>query len=518
MIDLTEKLIMKLPKDKQEKYLLQLAEKKKEIQENINDKSESNFALNLVLALKALMKNPPLSHADLKDCELDVHPQYLNKDRLNKSLLDLSETIQKLQDQKTKKDIKDLSLEMAERILNLEEKVNNIRFDLTDNQKKCIILLNEEILKIKETTRKNVELNDSNTITISKSILKLKDSLDNYVTRSELPDEIILKGGVGIIVTKEKGKKKTTYTIDEKTDNPKGKMLLMNSNAITRHNELTNLEYNNSGHSGFEPSLPTIPENPATKFLNGDREWKPISIGAGGFAGNLYFTNIDSSVTGYKQISYANDAVEVELSGTLTNQEALLRTYLFENPIATDIIDAGVWVANYRVKVSGTQGVTQLKMEVFLYHTDTTETVLWSSYSPEIQNTDYETIRGESNQPTFACATTDRLGVRIYGKVTANNAITINTIIGNENASYFTTPLRIRHNQLRDLNGDTAFQHITATDRTNIDTITGKLNLDQTTPQHIINGKPFFDSGLNLSANSYIEYNTGTTSIDFIIT
>lgn len=219
----------------------------------------------------------------------------------------------------------------------------------------------------------------------------------------------------------------------------------------------------------YEPLLPTTPENPETKYLNGNRQWAAIAIGAGGFAGNLYFTNLDSDVSGYKKISYDNDVTEVELSATITNQEVLARTYLYDFPLATDTIDAGVWIANYRVKVSNAVQVTQLRMQVFVYHTNTTETNLWDDYSPEINNTDYVTVRSESNQPAFSVADTDRLGVRIYMKTTAPTAVTINTIIGDGDASYFTTPLRIRHNQLRDLNGDTAYQHIDATDRTNLD-------------------------------------------------
>ena len=214
----------------------------------------------------------------------------------------------------------------------------------------------------------------------------------------------------------------------------------------------------------YEPLLPATPENPATKFLDGNRTWATISIGAGGFAGNLYFTTEASDVSGYKKISYVNEVTETELSGTLTNQEVLIRTYLYDYGLATTVIDAGVWIANYRAKVSGTQGDTQLKIEIFLRHADNSETTLWSDYSPILDNTSYATIRSESNQPAFSCVTTDRLGARIYAKVTAANPITVYTIVGDGDASYFTTPLRIRHNQLRDLNGDSLFLHVTNTD------------------------------------------------------
>lgn len=196
-------------------------------------------------------------------------------------------------------------------------------------------------------------------------------------------------------------------------------------------------------------NLPFKPTNPDIKYLNGNKEWVTVSIGAGGYAAPLYFTTADSDVAGYKAISYTVEVAETELSGSITNQEVLFRTYLFGETIKTTVIDAGVWVANYRTKVNKAVGVTQLKFEVFLRHADNTETTLFSSYSAEINNTDYETIREESNQPAFTCVATDRLGVRIYAKTTSLAAVTIYTTVGDGHGSYFNTPLAYRHDQLR---------------------------------------------------------------------
>lgn len=197
-------------------------------------------------------------------------------------------------------------------------------------------------------------------------------------------------------------------------------------------------------------NLPFKPTNPDIKYLNGNKEWVTVSIGAGGYAAPLYFTTANSDVAGYKAISYTVEVAETELSGSITNQEVLFRTYLFGETIKTTVVDAGVWVANYRTKVNKAVGVTQLKFEVFLRHADNTETTLFSSYSAEINNTDYETIREESNQPVFTCVATDRLGVRIYAKTTSLAEVTIYTMVGDGHGSYFNTPLAYRHDQLRD--------------------------------------------------------------------
>lgn len=228
--------------------------------------------------------------------------------------------------------------------------------------------------------------------------------------------------------------------------------------------------------STYEPLLPATPTNPETQFLNGNKEWKPITIGAGGFAGNLYFTTIDSDVAGYKTFSYSAEPTETTLTVTLTNTEVLARTYLFESPLELDEISAGLWIASYRVKVSGTAGITQLKFEAFVRHTDTTETTLFSSYSPELNNTDFVTIRSETTQPLFDVDPTDRLGVRIYVKATHPAPITVSTIIGDGNGSYFATPLKIRHNQLRAWNEDPDYQHINGTDRDLLDDLEADIN------------------------------------------
>lgn len=216
--------------------------------------------------------------------------------------------------------------------------------------------------------------------------------------------------------------------------------------------------------SGYEPPLPATPENPEYKFLNGNRVFVTISVSGGLSTAPVYFTTLNSAVPGYKRLSYIKEFAETELSGTITNQELLLRTYLYDDPISTTVIDAGSWIANFRIKVSKAIGVTQIKFEPFLYHADTTETVLFSAYSDEINNLAYETIRQISNQIAFVCLPTDRFGVRIYAKTTSIAEITVYTIVGGDNASYFNIPISTRHNQLRAIQGGTVdeYYHLTS--------------------------------------------------------
>ena len=260
----------------------------------------------------------------------------------------------------------------------------------------------------------------------------------------------------------------------------------------------------------YELLLPTTPEQPETKFLNGNKQWTEILVGGGGYASNLYYTTIDSDVSGYKKINYTAEATETIMTATVTNQEILARTYLFDDPLGVTSIDAGIWISNYTSKVSSPTGISQFKIEPFVRHTDNTETTLFSSYSREIDNTDYVTVRDETNQPSFTVSATDRLGIRIYAKTTSATAITLSSIAGDGRASYFSTPLSIRHSQLRDLNGDENNVHVTTdektaithTNRTALDLVSGTNTGDQTGDGVTITGSgteldPFVGVGSN---------------------
>jgi len=179
----------------------------------------------------------------------------------------------------------------------------------------------------------------------------------------------------------------------------------------------------------------------------------------GGFIANVYFRTDDSDVVGYSRISYTNQNTEIETSATVSASDGqkLVRTYLYDNAIETTILDAGAYIANYRAKVSNKQGETKLIFEAFLRHDDDTETVLFSSSSDAIKNVDHKTIRHASNQPQFSAGETDRFGVNIYVQTTRTSGVEVNTIIGGENASYFSTPIALRHELTR--NRDKAESH-----------------------------------------------------------
>jgi hypothetical protein len=215
--------------------------------------------------------------------------------------------------------------------------------------------------------------------------------------------------------------------------------------------------------SEAEPILPATPENPSYQFLNGLRQWATISVAGGISTAPVYFTTIDSAVPGYEKLSYIVEPTETELVATIPVGTTLLRTYLYDDPIGVTVIDAGSWIANFRTKVSSASQETSIKFEAFLYHLDTT---LFSVNSDDINNTDYTTLRQVSNQPSFSCVATDRLGIRISGVTTRVSGVTLYTVVGDGNGSYFNLPLPLRHNMLRAIQGGTTdeYYHLTSTE------------------------------------------------------
>jgi hypothetical protein len=187
----------------------------------------------------------------------------------------------------------------------------------------------------------------------------------------------------------------------------------------------------------------------------------------GGFIANVYFRTDDSDVVGYKRIDYDNELTPTELAITLkqTDGQVLLQQYLYDDALGTTTLDAGVYIRNCRAKVSSVNKETYLIFQAFVRHADNTETILFTSQSPEINNTVYDTLRHENNQSAFTVLETDRFGLRIFAQTTREVNVTINTIVGGENASYFSTPVGLRHDLLRNKNDNPLFQHSTETEK-----------------------------------------------------
>lgn len=229
--------------------------------------------------------------------------------------------------------------------------------------------------------------------------------------------------------------------------------------------KLDNL-YDNRGAFEAWLSTPENIDNPAGVFLNGNKEFIPISIGGGGYAAPLYFTTTNSIVDGYRQLNYSYQETEYIIERILPQGETLLQSYIYDGNIDISSIPAGPWVSSFYSKVATTAGTTLLRLKIYSRDINNVETLLFSADSTSINNTnDFAYFRFQVTEPVFPVNTTDRLVIKVYGYCSLNINQTIYTKVGGINSAYITTPLQIRHNSLRDFNGDPNYQHITTTEK-----------------------------------------------------
>ena len=235
----------------------------------------------------------------------------------------------------------------------------------------------------------------------------------------------------------------------------------------------------------FNP--PTI--DPDLKFLNAAYQWTSINIGSSGYQAPLYFTATESSIDPlYKEISYLREIDSSELFVELSDNTAVLAQFLYSAPIGVDSIDSGNWGFYARVKMNNTVGTTYIYAVPILYHANNTTTALSPIYIDKLVNTDYKDLYKQFPKGTISCSPTDVLGCIIYVTTTAVNK-TVYLEIGDGHPSYLSTPLRLRHNQLRDLDGDTNFQHFTLEQKDFVLEASGLVAAHTEAIENLITGK-----------------------------
>lgn len=302
---------------------------------------------------------------------------------------------------------------------------------------------------------------------IKKTILSYGEQLpEDLISYVEVVDKIsvIVKDGDGTLFLANDGTYKSVgggsgYILPTMTNLVKGGAKVGTTLKIVEEV----LDVSDETIASLEPAINYPLTNPQSYFYNGLGEFAQVSVGSGGYSAPLYYTTLNSDVSGYRVISYEPQPTEVQLDSTIANTEVLLRTYLYPSPIGAEIIDAGRWVFTYTAKISNSAGNSHFRAEVFLRHLNNSETVLFSSIGQEINNTVFEMLKDETTQPAFTISPTDRLGIKFYASTDSISNKTLSVIIGDGRGGYFTTPLSIRHSQLRDKNGESGYQHVTQT-------------------------------------------------------
>lgn len=175
-----------------------------------------------------------------------------------------------------------------------------------------------------------------------------------------------------------------------------------------------------------------------------------ITIGSGGYAANVYLTNLVSTTNGaYKQLSYTPDVAEVVVSGIANNNEVLVYSSIFDGDVKATAIPSGEWGFHFHRSVDNTAQESKLRFEVFKRSSGGVETVLFSTTSKDINDVTYVREDLLVTQPVYLVNETDRIGLKVYASTTRTSNTTIRFKVGDGEAAFINTPLQIRHNQLR---------------------------------------------------------------------
>jgi len=205
------------------------------------------------------------------------------------------------------------------------------------------------------------------------------------------------------------------------------------------------------------------------RFLRDDNTFQLMEPPVGGFANNLYFSSIPSDIGGYYTLSYNADSTTTNVSTAVqvTDGDKLVATYLYPTGVDVEDFPGGLWSFAFYGNVDIAVGITQIGVQYFKRATNGVETNLFTSWSSDINNTANGYIKFDSTQPIFDVSPTDRMGARILVRTTHVGIVNITYQLGDGYAAYLNNPNRIRHSQLRALNGDNNFLHITLTEKTN---------------------------------------------------
>jgi hypothetical protein len=185
-------------------------------------------------------------------------------------------------------------------------------------------------------------------------------------------------------------------------------------------------------------------------------------------------------------------------SKSVNNNETLIESYISPaGGLGHTTWEGGTWEFQTYANVSSITGpgLSQIKIYVYKYAVDTSETELFNTTTGIIGSSTITLYNVRSTQPSFATATTDRLLIKYY----ANTTQTSNRIVGfvHGGSSRYTTaitPLQLKHNDISGLQGGVA---------------AGRYHVD---PSNFINGTGInWTLGANLTTIQPVLQNTTVT-------
>lgn len=287
--------------------------------------------------------------------------------------------------------------------------------------------------------------------------------------------EVIQDGVNGLLVE--------STTIAKTYDDNNGTLsLAIKSNSIDNAHisAIAGIETSKSKQSVITPVLGTPQDNDTQEEINNKSlglinnlqtqiDTRPIGASNGSV---YYLTSQDSSIANYELLSFSPDpsALDIEsvtINSTTAKASRLIHSYIANYEIGSAIVNGGNWLFNFYGYVSHLNSsrfeIDVLKRagatETLLFTCETTDFSQIAQVSPALNIANVETT-----QQDFACNTTDKIVIKVYGK-TDRSQDTIITLLhsGTEYASHIHTPLIPSHNNLAGAQGGSATEkyHLT---------------------------------------------------------
>lgn len=170
---------------------------------------------------------------------------------------------------------------------------------------------------------------------------------------------------------------------------------------------------------------------------------------ASSYIANVYLSSDDHAQSGYKYLDYEPDVATSTTGITANNNTVQGLKYLYSQNVGSTFIPGGQWGFEFYGNVSNNSLTSTASVRVF--KKNVTETTLFTSTSEDINNTSDARIVFNSIQPAFTVLSSDTIGLQVSFTTTRTTNTTFTYTLGNGNATFFTTPLPIRHNLLRAL-------------------------------------------------------------------
>jgi hypothetical protein len=270
--------------------------------------------------------------------------------------------------------------------------------------------------------------------------------------------------------------------------NPSGTLVSLRTNGLTGITKIVTFP-NKDGTIAYIDDIPFVPTvlddltdvviaTPAVDQVlryNG-AEWVngvPSLVSAGSGV-TFFYSDSASGVSTYETISIVPDAGAEADESIVVNAETLdFEQYSTTAALGRTLLDAGIWEFNIYTYATPSTGTSTLLFDVYQRAADTTETLLFTVETPDIDNSSVGLITLTSVQPSFVIDATDIIVVKVRARTTSVVDVTLHFVhSGTTHYSNIHTPFITLHNDLAGKQGGTAseYYHLTSAQYTALGT------------------------------------------------